>query len=144
MDHGSRDGGRATVGGAVHQYQVEGHGGAAHQTPGFTPPKRGQSGHVSGISTRDRPHGNHQLQGDRGGGTTIQRSRDRWDGLIEPPALAHAFWCGEQGTTDDCCRLCVVFRQRAPPMGRIPSADERPADCTGKSARGQAGRVREI
>ena len=45
--------GSAKAGGAVYQNQGEGHGGAAHQTPGHTPPVRGQSRLISQTTTGD-------------------------------------------------------------------------------------------
>ena len=140
MDHGAKDGGRATSGGAVHQDRGEEDGGAAHQTPGCLPPDRGHSGHVSGPSTRALPCGHCQRYGDRGGWTTLQRGRDGGGGLGEPPALAPEFQSGEWGAAADCCRICRVVRQQAAPMGRLPNYDERPVYCTVQAAMGQAGR----
>ena len=65
-------------------------------------------------------------------------ARPGGDGLSETPALDPAFWSGKRGDTSDCCRLCGVVRQRAAPMGRLLSYDERPADHTGKEDRIQA------
>ena len=63
-------------------------------------------------------------------------------GLSEPPELSPEFRSGKQGAAADCCRLCVVVRQRAVPMIRLLSYDEIPADCTGQAARGRAGQGR--
>ena len=61
------------------------------------------------------------------------------DGISEPRALVPAFRSDEQGAVADCCRLRGVFKKWASPVGRLPSYNEQPDDCTGQAARVQSG-----
>ena len=70
---------------------------------------------------------------------TPRRSRAGGGVLSEPPTLAHEFWSGKQRFAADGSILCGVARERAAPLGRLPSADERPADSTVQASMGQAG-----
>ena len=92
VDNGAVDRGDDTAGGVIHQNRGEGDGGAAHQTPGRTPPVCGHPGLVSVTTTRDHPGEHHQRHGGRGVRTTIQSSRVGGGGLGEPPSLAPRFW----------------------------------------------------
>ena len=120
MDHGARDGGRATSKGAVHQNRGEDDGGAAHQTPGRTPTDPGQSEYVPGPSTGARPCVYHQQHGEGGGGTTLWRIRAGRNGLSDPKAVASAFWSGERGAAADGSRLRGVVGGTGGPS-RLPT-----------------------
>ena len=117
MYHGSKDGGRATSEVAMQKKRGEDGGGAAHQTPGCTPPDRAQSEHVPRPSTGYCPLGHHQQHSEGGGRTTLWRIRAGRNGLSDTKVLASAFWSGKRGAAADVSRICRVDGGTGGPPG---------------------------